>query len=90
MIDVEEDSPQHNNNINLAVKRAGSEIPGAAGSSTYRAGESTMILESSKMSGTKLLGSTITENNLSTMERYNSYVPKIDLVKIKRARLLLK
>ena len=65
MIEVEEDSPQHNNNnINLAVKRAGSEIPGTAGSSTYKAGESTMILESSKMSATKLLGSNITENNL--------------------------
>ena len=63
MIDVEEDSPRHNN-INLAVKRAGSEIPGTAGSSTYKAGESTMILESSKMSATKLLGSNITENNL--------------------------
>lgn len=86
MVDVEEDSPQHNRIINLAVKRAGSEEPGTAGSSTFKAGESTMILESSKVSATKLLGSNITENNLQTMERYNQYVPKIDLVKIKKAR----
>ena len=46
MIDVEEDSPQLNNNINLAVKRAGGEIPGTAETSTFKAGESTMILES--------------------------------------------
>ena len=71
MIEGDEDSPRHNNNINLAVKRAGSEIPGTAESSTFKAGESTMILESSKMSATKLLGSDITENNLQTMERYN-------------------
>ena len=64
MIDVEEDSPQLNNNINLAVKRAGGEIPGTAETSTFKAGESTMILESSRMSATKLLGSDITENNL--------------------------
>ena len=68
---VEEDNTYQQNNNNSAVQRTGSEIIGTAGSSTFKAGDSTMIFESSKMSATKLLGSTITEQNLETMAKYN-------------------